>query len=184
MAPETVPPAMYVHFLIDFTTLHTQSAPTLHGPPGPTQCRTCQTKHAFPCGAGASPRLAHKTHTHTHTHRRAARPQAAHILNGSLHASGRSCASNEGRTNTLPALPLRAARGEHGSGANMPLLLNSMTLPIPSRDSPDKNDWPPANLNYSGSESCSSDGNSTFLMPGSGNTRTHKHTEFPGGQAR
>ena len=121
------------------------------------------------------------THTHTHTHRRAARPQAAHIPNGSLHASGRSCAPNEGRTKTLPALPLRAARGEHGSGANMPLLLNSMTLPIPSRDSPDTNSWPPANLNSSGSESCPSDGNSTFLMPGSGNTRNQKHTEFPGG---
>ena len=120
----------------------------------------------------------------THTHRRAARPQAAHIPNGSLHASGQSCASNEGRTNTLLALPLRAARGEHGSGANMPLLLNSMTLPIPSRVSLENKVWHPANLNYSGSESCSSDGNSTFLMPGSGNTRIQKHTEFPGGQAR
>ena len=72
------------------------------------------------------------------THRRAARPQAAHKLNGSLHASGRSCASNEGRTNTLPALPLRAAREEKGSGANMLLLLNCMTLQISSRVRPDK----------------------------------------------
>ena len=137
MAPETVRPAMLVHFPIPFLTLHTQSAPTLHGPPGPTQCRACQTKP-----------------------------------NGSLHASGRSCASNEGRTKTLPALPLRAARREQGSGANMPLLLNSMTLPNPSRDSPDKMSWLPANLNYSGSKSCSSDRNNTFLMPGSGNTRS------------
>ena len=82
-----------------------------------------------------------------HTHRGAARPQAARILNGSMHASGRSCASNEGWTNTLPALPLRAARGEHGSGANMPLLLSSMTLQIPSRDSPDKS-WQPAKLQF------------------------------------
>ena len=94
----------------------------------------------------AVPARVHDLQTKHNTHRRAARPQAAHKLNGSLHASGRSCASSEGCTNTLPALPLRVARGEHGSGANMLLLLNGMTLPIPSRDSPDKNVWHPATL--------------------------------------
>ena len=38
-----------------------------------------------------------------------------------------------------------AARVEHGSDANMPLLLSGMTLPIPSTDSPDKS-WQPAKL--------------------------------------
>ena len=38
--------------------------------------------------------------------------------------------------------------------------------------------------NHSGSDSCSSNGNSTFLAPGSGSNRIQKHTEFPGGQAR
>jgi hypothetical protein len=112
------------------------------------------------------PARVHDLHTQHNTHRRAARPQAAHKLNGSLHGSGRSCASNQGRTNTLPALPLRAARGEHGSGADM----NARTkmfgiLPL---------------YNDSGSDSCSSDGNSTFLMPGSGNTRTLKQANSRG----
>lgn len=97
-------------------TLLLQSAPTLHGPSGPTQCRTCQTKHSFPCGDGAIPTTCTQN---AHTHRRAARPQAAHILNGSLHTSGRSCASNEGCTETLPDPPLWEARGERGSGGNI-----------------------------------------------------------------
>ena len=162
-------------------TLPLQSAPPLHGPPGPTQCRTCQTKHDFPCGAGAS---ATTCTQNAHTHRRAARPQAAHILKRSPQTSGRSCASSKGCSKTLPALPLWAVREERGSGANMPLLPSCMTLPIPSRDSPDKHFGTPAKRQSFRSDSCSSDANSTFMAPGSGHTRIQKHTGFPGGQAR
>ena len=58
---------------------------------------------------------------------------AARILNGSLHTSGRGCASREGHMNTLPALPLRAAQRDQRGRRTHAAAPQQHGAPIPSR---------------------------------------------------
>ena len=107
---------------------HCMGLPDLHNP------ALAKTTHAFPCGAGASRRLAHKTPTRTEGRR--GHRQHTNPTDPCTQAGGAALPMKVAR---ILCLPYHSGRrgGEHGSGANMPLLLSSMTLPIPSKDSPD-----------------------------------------------
>ena len=98
---------------------------------------------------------------------------AARILNGSLHTSGRGCASREGHTNTLPALPLRAAQRDKRGWRTHAAAPQQHGAPIPSRTA--RTNWrsspkviPKRRLLVRQS--------STFLVPGSGTTCDTKST--------
>ena len=104
---------------------------------------------------------------------------AARILNGSLHTSGRGCASREGHTNTLPALPLRAAQRDKRGRRTHAAAPQQHGAPIPSRTA--RTNWrsspkviPKRRLLVRQ--------NSTSAVPGSGTTRILSTSNFQGGK--
>ena len=135
---------------------------TSHGPSGPTRCHTCQDHPCLP----VKRRRGSTTCTHNATTFRERRHLGTHT-HGSLHASGRGCASREGHTNTLPALPLRAAQRDKRGRRTHAAAPQQHGAPIPSRTA--RTNWrsspkviPKRRLLVRQ--------NSTFLVPGSGTT--------------
>ena len=101
---------------------------TSHGPSGPTRCHTCQDHPCLP----VKRRRGSTTCTHNATTFRERRHLGTHT-HGSLHTSGRGCASREGHTNTLPALPLRAAQRDKRGRRTHAAAPQQHGAPIPSR---------------------------------------------------
>ena len=101
---------------------------TSHGPSGPTRCHTCQDHPCLP----VKRRRGSTTCTHNATTFRERRHLGTHT-HGSLHTSGRGCASREGHTKTLPALPLRAAQRDKRGRRTHAAAPQQHGAPIPSR---------------------------------------------------
>ena len=134
MAPETVAPAMRLHFPISFKVRHAETRTVAWA----LRTYTTWREHSYLLDTSARAPARATACTQNACTPRWAAPHLQHAYRtGSLHTSGRSCASREGHTKTLPALPLLGdAKRKRGRRINV-AAPQQHDAPIPSRDSPD-----------------------------------------------